>query len=167
LTIVKGLSDDNSQAASPPVLLLTILIVLAAGTAFGGLLLLTACMKRYDATYSSAMFVGSFVVSASIMSAVKYDTFTNLDHTSDLILYPVGLATLIAGVCLLIADRTPATVVVPVVPHGPGHSSTTTTPPYIALETTHQKVRKKPLGNNRVISPNEMLLFFCPATTTK
>jgi hypothetical protein len=34
---------------------------LAAASAFIGLLMLTACMKRYDATYSAASFVGSFV----------------------------------------------------------------------------------------------------------
>jgi hypothetical protein len=34
---------------------------LAAASAFFGLLMLTACMKRYDATYSAASFVGAFV----------------------------------------------------------------------------------------------------------
>jgi hypothetical protein len=36
------------------------------------LLCLSSCMKRYDATYSAAMFVVSFVISASLMSAVHY-----------------------------------------------------------------------------------------------
>lgn len=75
---------------------------LAILTAFGGLLLLTACMKRYDATYSAAMFVGSFVISASIMSAVHYHTFSNLASTLHYIFYPTGLLILMWGVYLLV-----------------------------------------------------------------
>jgi hypothetical protein len=129
LTIVKGLSPGDPS----PVLLLTVLILLAAGTAFGGLLLLTACMKRYDATYSSAMFVGSFVMSASLMSAAKYDTFDNLGHGRDLVLYPAGLATLIAGVCLLISDRTAPAV------------DTATTVPSDSLDHPSYNVRESDL----------------------
>ena len=83
---------------------IALLVTLAALTAFAGLVCLTACMKRYDATYSSAMFVGSFVVSASIMSAVHYDTFQNLPGMINYILYPAGLGVLLAGVGLLVRD---------------------------------------------------------------
>mmetsp|Transcript_16175 Transcript_16175/g.44783 ORF Transcript_16175/g.44783 Transcript_16175/m.44783 type:complete len:382 (+) Transcript_16175:329-1474(+) len=77
---------------------------LAAGTAFAGLLMLTACMKRYDATYSSASFVGSFVVSASIMAAVHYNTFQQLDGIVNYVLYPCGLAVLMVGVYVLVRE---------------------------------------------------------------
>jgi hypothetical protein len=89
---------------SVPVELLFGLVVGAIMTSFCGLLLLTACMKRYDATYSSTMFVGSFVIAASIMSAVHYDTFHHLS-SRDLFLYPTGLVILMSGVFLLIRER--------------------------------------------------------------
>lgn len=69
-------------------------------SAFIGLLFLTACMKRYDATYSSSMFVGSFVISASIMAAVHYNTFQHLDG-KNIFLYPLGLFVLLCGVIML------------------------------------------------------------------
>lgn len=96
LTIVK-VSDHH-------IILVLLLAFGAAATAFGGLLLLSNCMKRYDATFSAAMFVGSFVVSASIMSAIHYDTFQHLDfiHT---VLYLAGLSSIIAGVWVLIVDN--------------------------------------------------------------
>ena len=84
---------------------LPIMILLAAGSAFGGLLFLTACMKRYDATYSAAMFVGSFVVSASIMSATHYGTFSHLTTIWNWIMYPFGLLVLIAGVWMLLFEQ--------------------------------------------------------------
>jgi drug/metabolite transporter (DMT)-like permease len=71
-------------------------------SSFGGLLLLTATMKRYDATYSAAMFVGSFVVSTSIMSAVHYHTFEHLADLVDYIMYPMGLVVLMIGVSILV-----------------------------------------------------------------
>lgn len=77
---------------------------MAGASAFIGLLFLTACMKRYDATYSAASFVGSFVVSASIMSAVHYHTFHSLLHIWNLILYPFGLLVLIVGVYILVRE---------------------------------------------------------------
>lgn len=89
-----------------------LMVILAITTAFVGLLLLTACMKRYDATYSSAMFVGSFVVSASIMSAVHYNTFSNLGHLWNFILYPLGLIVLILGV-LILAQETKKNPIAP------------------------------------------------------
>lgn len=78
------------------------LALLSVMTAVVGLLLLTACMKRYNATFSSAMFVGSFVLNSSIMSAIHYHTFSNLSSTIDWILYPVGLAILMGGVGILL-----------------------------------------------------------------
>ena len=77
-------------------------VFMAAATAFSGLLILTSCMKRYDATYSAASFVGSFVVSASIMSAVHYDTFRSLGNIWDMILYPSGVLVLMVGVYVLV-----------------------------------------------------------------
>lgn len=95
LTILKKAHDGGLPWYSPIFLLLAIL------TAFGGLLLLTACMKRYDVTYSSAMFVGAFVVSASIMSAAHYHTFENLESAVNYVLYPCGLILLMMGVVIL------------------------------------------------------------------
>lgn len=66
-----------------------------------GLILLTACMKRYDVTYSSSMFVGSFVLSASIMSAIHYKTFKNLQSLWNYFFYPIGVIILLSGVILL------------------------------------------------------------------
>jgi drug/metabolite transporter (DMT)-like permease len=83
---------------------LPVMIIIAVGVAFGGLLLLSACMKRYDATYSSAMFVGAYVVSASIMSAVHYKTFANLNSVVNYILYPGGLLILMTGVWILVKE---------------------------------------------------------------
>jgi drug/metabolite transporter (DMT)-like permease len=85
---------------------LPVMIFMAMVTAFGGLLLLTACMKRYDATYSSAMFVGSFVVSATIMSAVHYNTFAHLQPSIvNYVLYPAGLVILMSGIWMLIHEK--------------------------------------------------------------
>jgi len=85
-------------------LMLFPLMFFAAVTAFGGLLLLTACMKRYDATYSAASFVGSFVVSASVMSAVHYNTFSQLNGVLNSVLYPFGIGILMVGVFLLVKE---------------------------------------------------------------
>jgi hypothetical protein len=84
--------------------LLAFFALMAGATAFSGLLMLTCCMKRYDATYSAASFVGSFVVSASIMSAVHYKTFSDLGSLKDYILYPFGLLVLLIGVLVLVRD---------------------------------------------------------------
>jgi len=84
--------------------LVLVFIGLAIFVAFTGLLFLTACMKRYDATYSSAMFVGSFVVSASIMSAIHYSTFRHLDSVVNYVMYPLGLLVLMGGVYLLVRE---------------------------------------------------------------
>jgi hypothetical protein len=81
------------------------LFVFSAGvSAFGGLLILTGCMKRYDATYSAASFVGSFVVSASIMSATHYNTFEYLGTIWNYVMYPAGLVVLMIGVYILVRE---------------------------------------------------------------
>lgn len=71
-------------------------------TAFVGLLFLAACMKRYDATYSSAMFVVSFIVSATLMAAVHYHTFQDLNCIKDYFMYPIGLFILLVGASMLV-----------------------------------------------------------------
>mmetsp|Transcript_18424 Transcript_18424/g.25350 ORF Transcript_18424/g.25350 Transcript_18424/m.25350 type:complete len:405 (-) Transcript_18424:50-1264(-) len=68
-----------------------------------GLLLLMQCMKRYDALYSASMFVGSLVVSSSIMAAVHYHTFDNIDRRGAFY-YPVGLLTIISGTVTLAVE---------------------------------------------------------------
>jgi len=78
--------------------------VLSMLMAFGGLLYLTECMKRYDVTYSASMFVGSYVVSASIMSAVHYHTFSHLEHLYNLFMYPLGIFILMIGVYVLVIE---------------------------------------------------------------
>ena len=77
-------------------------VLLAILTSFIGLLCLASCMKRYDATYSAAMFVVSFVISTSLMSCVHYHTFDHLDGFTSCVMYPLGLATLFAGAYILI-----------------------------------------------------------------
>jgi len=121
LTILKA-SNNADTTDSLPIGLFVSLVFLAGFAAFGGLLVLTACMKRYDATYSSAMFVGSFVISASLMSLVHYDTITNLDGTVNLILYPTGLAILMAGVALLLKSTEPETRNSPTVSRNPSET---------------------------------------------
>jgi len=101
LTILKAVNDPDSNAHGLPWYLF-LLGLLAVVAAFGGLLLLTACMKRYDATYSAAMFVGSFVLSASLMSVVHYSTFQHLESLWNTILYPTGLLVLMGGVYVLV-----------------------------------------------------------------
>lgn len=103
LTVLKASSATSNKALGIPIppMLFFVLMTGAISAAVGGLLILVQCMKRYDATYSSAMFVGSFVVSASIMSALHYDTFSNLHGLLQYALYPVGLVLLIIGIVLL------------------------------------------------------------------
>jgi drug/metabolite transporter (DMT)-like permease len=102
LTILKDTSKQQQQQPLPAFFYL--FIFGAAGTAFAGLLILTACMKRYDATYSAASFVGSFVVSASVMASVHYNTFGELKGLANYILYPTGLIVLMIGVYILVRD---------------------------------------------------------------
>jgi drug/metabolite transporter (DMT)-like permease len=97
LTIIKAVGEEDAYPYY-----FYIFVVMAMASSFGGLLFLTACMKEYDATFSSAMFVGSFVISASIMSAVHYQTFQHLVGIWNWIMYPVGLIILMIGVDLLV-----------------------------------------------------------------
>lgn len=76
--------------------------LLQIAASFGGLLFLTGAMKRYDASFTAAMFVGSFVFSTSIMSAAHYHTFQHLEEVIDIVMYPVGLLILMLGVTILI-----------------------------------------------------------------
>lgn len=78
-----------------------LLIVLACVTSFVGLLLFTAAMKRYNATYCAAAYVGSYVMSASINSIMHYDTFASLPGAWNDAMYPFGLFVLMMGVYLL------------------------------------------------------------------
>jgi choline-glycine betaine transporter len=98
LTIIKAVGEKDE--AFP--WYFYIMVILGIASSFGGLLFLTACMKRYDATFSSAMFVGSFVISASIMAAVHYQTFEHLENLSNYIMYPFGLIVLMIGVAMLV-----------------------------------------------------------------
>ncbi|KAL3922957.1 MAG: hypothetical protein SGILL_001928 [Bacillariaceae sp.] len=102
LTILKDVTQQQQPGELP--WCFYVFLACAAGTAFTGLLILTACMKRYDATYSAASFVGSFVVSASIMAAAHYNTFAELEGVINYVLYPLGLAVLMIGVYLLVRD---------------------------------------------------------------
>jgi drug/metabolite transporter (DMT)-like permease len=105
LTIVKA----SAKQQQPLPWIFYLFVVCAAGTAFAGLLILTACMKRYDATYSAASFVGSFVVSASIMASAHYHTFGQLEGLANDILYPTGLVILMIGVYILVSDSSDQT----------------------------------------------------------
>ena len=91
---------ENGDSSLPAIFFL--FMGLAMLTSFMGLLCLAACMKRFDATYSSSMFVVSFVISASLMSAVHYQTFQHLGSIDDDILYPMGLLVLLWGAAILI-----------------------------------------------------------------
>lgn len=104
LTLLKAANNKNT-ADTIPVGLFCGLFFLAIFAAFTGLLLLTACMKRYDATYSAAMYVGSFVITASVMSVIHYDTFWHLESLDNQIMYPTGLAILMGGVYLLATEK--------------------------------------------------------------
>lgn len=99
LTIIQVVGAEDG-ARYPAVLYL--MLICAALSSLVGLLFLTACMKRYDATFSSAMFIGSFVISASIMSAVHYQTFQHLQGFVNWIMYPFGLLVLMIGLRVLI-----------------------------------------------------------------
>ncbi|CAB9501869.1 expressed unknown protein [Seminavis robusta] len=98
LVIVSACKGSSSST----LWILPFFIFLAIASSFGGLLFLTATMKRYDATYSAAMFVGSFVVSTSLMSLAHYHTFDHLGGIVDLVMYPMGLFILMLGVSILI-----------------------------------------------------------------
>mmetsp|Transcript_39995 Transcript_39995/g.73211 ORF Transcript_39995/g.73211 Transcript_39995/m.73211 type:complete len:449 (+) Transcript_39995:225-1571(+) len=104
---IKSQNSLSSGSASPTGLPATLFLFMALAmlTAFVGLLCLAACMKRYDVTYSAAMFVVSFVISASLMSSVHYHTFDHLEGVSNYVMYPLGLMTLILGAFILVKPK--------------------------------------------------------------
>jgi drug/metabolite transporter (DMT)-like permease len=104
LTIIKAVGTGGASEGMPYPWFFPLLAALAAATSFTGLLFLTVCMKKFDATFSSAMFVGSFVVSASFMSAVHYSTFQGLEGLINYIMYPFGLLVLMTGVGILLRN---------------------------------------------------------------
>lgn len=105
LTILKASNSNNKDGNSNefPYVLFIFMFGMAIITALSGLIILTLCMKRYDVTYSASMFVGSFCISASIMSAIHYDTFLHLNDVINYIGYPSGLIILLYGVYMLLA----------------------------------------------------------------
>jgi len=98
-------SDDENQDYYYP-FQLYLLLGMAGIISLTGLLLLMACMKRYDATYSSSMYLGSTVLSASIMSAVHYHTFHHLTTIIKTISYITGLFILLIGCVILATTKT-------------------------------------------------------------
>jgi hypothetical protein len=105
LTILKDVDQQQQKNGGELPWFFFFFVFMAAVTAFSGLLILTACMKRYDATYSAASFVGSFVVSASIMATVHYETFAGLHGLVSYVLYPLGLSVLMVGVYMLVREN--------------------------------------------------------------
>lgn len=102
LIVSKAVRADPYHNSLP--ILFFVLFLSAGLAALIGLLILTGCMKRYDTTYSASSFVGSFVVSTSIMSALHYNTFAELEGIMSYIMYPFGIATSMVGVYFLIGD---------------------------------------------------------------
>ena len=102
--IIKAVGPGGASEGMSYPWFFPLLATLAAATSFIGLLFLTVCMKKFDATFSSAMFVGSFVVSASIMSTIHYSTFQDLKGLINDIMYPFGLLVLMAGVGILLQN---------------------------------------------------------------
>ena len=68
------------------------------------MMIMAECMKRYDATYTAGTYAGSLTLAASVVSAMHYHTFSNLGPES-IILYPLGLVTLMVGVGLLMQEN--------------------------------------------------------------
>ena len=93
--------QDVTGKGDPIPWFLPIMILCAAACAITGLFLESKCLKRYNATFSEAGFVGSFVVSSSINAAAHYHTFENLPTLLNVILYPFGLIVLVTGVFIL------------------------------------------------------------------
>ena len=64
-------------------------------------------MKRFDATYSASMFVVSYIISATVMSMVRYHMIDRLKAQGpvQMTLYPLGLAILFGGVYFLMVDK--------------------------------------------------------------
>ena len=111
LTVLKASKSSNESGSSQefPYLLFIFMFGMAIFVALSGLIILTLCMKRYDVTYSASMFVGSFCISASIMSAIHYDTFLHLNDMVNYIGYPSGLVILLYGVYMLLMSTSAVT----------------------------------------------------------
>ena len=82
-----------------------VFIFMAIFVGVSGLIFLSHCMKRFDATYSASMFVVSYIISATIMSAIRYNMFDRINGPLQLSLYPLGMAILFFGVYLLMIDK--------------------------------------------------------------
>ena len=115
-------------------------------------------MKRYDATYSAAMFVVSFVVSASLMSGVHYHTFEHLSGDINLFMYPVGLSTLFLGAFILVkpdaiqvADRNCFNDIITGM--GDHRSSPSDESLYLVVNTTHDAEEER---NQRLLDSNNV-----------
>ena len=78
--------------------------ILAAVLGIIGMFVLNRCMKIYDATFSVSMFVGSLIISVSIMAEIHYHTFEHLTGWIGYIMYPTGLVVLLIGIYLLVSD---------------------------------------------------------------
>ena len=104
LTIFEATRRDGGPLPA----LFYLFFILAMTTGFAGLLCLSACMKRYDATYASAMFVVSFVITASSMSAVHYHTFADIGGERAIVMYLLGLCILIYGATILVKPKAAA-----------------------------------------------------------
>jgi hypothetical protein len=74
-------------------------------TSVVGVMNLSQCMKRYDATYSASMFVGSYVTSATSVSIIRYNILDRLAYWQ-LIVYPLGLVILFIGIAIFVMDAT-------------------------------------------------------------
>jgi drug/metabolite transporter (DMT)-like permease len=101
LTIFEATKRDGGPLPA----MFYLLFIMAVITGFAGLLCLSACMKRYDATYGSAMFVVSFVITTSSMSAIHYHTFAGIGGERAIIMYLFGLCVLIYGATILVRPR--------------------------------------------------------------
>ena len=82
-------------------------VLLAIAVGVSGLAFLSHCMKRFDATYSASMFVVSYIISATVMSMVRYHMIDRLKAQGpvQMTLYPLGLAILFGGVYFLMVDK--------------------------------------------------------------
>lgn len=81
------------------------LLLCAMILSISSLILSVECMKRYDATFSSASFAGADVISVSVMAAIHYHTFRNLVGMENYVLYPMGLLITVVG-CAVLAFET-------------------------------------------------------------
>ena len=103
LAVVTGLRIDRIPISDYPREIF-VLFLLSAVIPLVGLALLMGCMKRYDATYSSSMFVGSMIMSVSVMSAVRYKTFEHIDCMWSATMYVFGLCVLVGGTVILACE---------------------------------------------------------------